>query len=120
MNLCLLEHDPLRAKIIRRHVESLGHSVRDIAFPPDGELMHEPDAVSAVVVADLTGMTRLPQHHVECIRRCFPRAISILLLRPEQTMNAEVALANGVGAVLREPFRLEDLDIQLAMCTNRP
>jgi AmiR/NasT family two-component response regulator len=110
--LCLIQCDSLRAKVLRRHIEALGYAVREQALGEDSPA----DSETKVLVADLTEETRRPVAHLVALHRRFPQAAGIVLLRPEQALAADEAMSSGVCAVLREPLRLEELDLQLAIC----
>jgi DNA-binding NarL/FixJ family response regulator len=117
MDMCLIEHNELRAAVIRRHVEELGHSIVELpsVHGARGDVSgRDPE----VIVADLTRDARGPADCLSSLHRLFPRAVSIVLLRDDQTVTAQEALEAGVRAVLREPLRLEDLDIHLALCAG--
>ena len=112
--VCLIQRDSLRAKVLRRHIEASGYAVREQVLDAEAPADHETD----IVVADLTEEIRRPDSQLVALHRRFPQAAGIVLLRPDQTLDVEEALSSGVCAVLREPLRLEELDLQLAMCKS--
>jgi DNA-binding NarL/FixJ family response regulator len=115
MRIGIIAPEGLRKAIYRRHLESLGHVVVDeqeLAAGRGSASYSEP----ATVVADLTSESRRTEHAVSELHRRFPNAASIVLLRGEQTLAAEDAVGLGVHALLREPVRLDDLDVHVAGC----
>jgi DNA-binding NtrC family response regulator len=115
MRVCLIEPNALRRSIYARHLNALGHSVVEEPLSSDAPACAEAMCPSTMI-ADLSGEGPRPTQMLGMLRRRFPTAPFILLLGMEQSVTAAEALAFGVQALLRDPVRLEELDLHLARC----
>lgn len=115
MKTSIIAQDPLRASLLRRHMAALGHTVEECTLEQVVSSTTS-DTDTALVVADLTDESDSPGTSLSALHRTYPQAESILLMPAGKTLTREEEKTNGVRAVLREPFRLDELELQLGLC----
>lgn len=114
----IIAQDPLRAAVLGRHLVAQGHEVW-VDTLTHAMASAAPDCSVALLVADLTSEPTRPGPCLGALRRTYPMADGVVLLRAEQGVTSEEALRSGIRAILREPLRLEELDLHVGLCLER-
>ena len=112
MRVLLVPDNTTAGRVIRRHMSRLGHeTVGREAI--DGQC-GAPEPGVDVIVLYLGGIHVNPEQFLNRLTSPFCGVPCIVILGQDQSLGVEEALRSGIQAILREPLRLQELELALA------
>jgi hypothetical protein len=112
MYISVVPDNTLTGRVIRRHLSGLGHSIID-RDPTGAAVSDAPERAADVVIFNLTAVSSSPCQSLAKMACSGSAMCRIAILRQDQSLALDDALAYGIQAILHEPLRLQELELAL-------